>query len=190
MTYPLYRAARSDEEPERGVACSVLLEQIYAAATESVAVNGFQGLSMEDVALRARCSRATVYRRVGGKEAIRDVVLNQAVASMTSTVAQAVDHLHGQERVAAVILASLDAIRADPVAAALLSGPAAAYSVDSAVTSRFTGTVAYLTGIACDDTAACELVSRITLALLCWPLAERDAETAIIHRFVTPAVMA
>jgi len=43
------------------------VEQIYDAATEAVADHGLDGLSMEDIAVRAGCSRATVYRRVGGK---------------------------------------------------------------------------------------------------------------------------
>ncbi|MDT5317340.1 MAG: hypothetical protein QOE74_6360 [Mycobacterium sp.] len=187
MIYPVDREAGRDKGI-RSEMSSGLLEQIYIAATESVAANGFHGVSMEDVALRAGCSRATVYRRVGGKEAIRDVVLNQAVARMTATVARAVDHLHGQERIAAVIITSLNAIRADTVLAALLAGTAAACSVDSAVITRFAGTVAHLTGVPRDDTIACELISRVTLALLCWPVPDRDAETAMIDRFVTPAV--
>jgi AcrR family transcriptional regulator len=166
---------------------SLLLERICIAATESVATNGFDGLSMEDIALRAGCSRATVYRRVGGKEAIRDVVLHQAVARLTSSVAQAVDHLDGQERLVAVIVASVDTIRADPVSAALLTGTAAAHSVDSTVISSFTDSVAHLTGIRSDDTVACELLARVTLALLCWPVADRHTETAIIRRFVSSA---
>jgi AcrR family transcriptional regulator len=166
---------------------SARLEHIYAAATESVAVNGFERLSIDDVASRAGCSRATVYRQVGGKEAIRDVVLNQAVARMTSSVALAVDHLDGQERVEAVIIASLATIREDPVSAALLVGPVAASSVDSAVISRFNHSVARLTGIRYDNRNACELLSRVTLALLCWPLADSRTEAAVVHQFVSSA---
>ena len=208
MTFPLNREAWSHMAPSatgltaeigasvqvsvatRGLSRSRLmrLERIYTAATESVAANGFQGLSMDDIAMRAGCSRATVYRRVGDKEAIRDVVLNQAVARISSSVAQAVSHLDGQERIVAVIIASLDTIRADPVSAALLAGAEAACSVDSAVISRFAGAVADLTGIRHDDTVACELVSRLILALLCWPVVDCDTEAHMIRRLVSPGV--
>jgi AcrR family transcriptional regulator len=164
---------------------STTLDQIHLAATESVAANGFDGLSMEDVALRAGCSRATVYRRVGDRETIRDVVLNQALTRVTSSVAETVDQLEGGERLIAAVTASLDILRTDPVASALLTGPAAAHSVDSALISSFTDEVAKLSGIEPDDTAACEIVSRMTLALLCWPVADRCTETNIIRRFAS-----
>jgi len=164
---------------------STTLEQIYKAATESVAANGFDGMSMEDIALRAGCARATVYRRVGSREMIRDVVLNQAIDRVTSSVAKAVDHLTGNERLVAAMFASLETIRADPVSAALLTDIAAAQSVDSARISSFTDTVAKVSGVQPDDTIACELVSRMTLALLCWPVADRRTETVMIRRFVS-----
>jgi AcrR family transcriptional regulator len=170
----------------RAEMCSTTLEQIRLAATESVVANGFDGLSMEDVALRAGCSRATVYRRVGDKEAILDLVLNQAIARVTSSVAQTVDPLDGGERLIAAMTASLDILRTDPVASALLAGPAAARSVDSALISSFTDRVAKLSGIDPDDAAACEIVSRVTLALLCWPVADRRTETDIIRRLASP----
>ena len=164
---------------------STTLEQIYKAATESVAANGFDGMSMEDIAFRAGCARATVYRRVGGREMIRDVVLNQAIVRVTTSVAQTVAHLAGDERLVASMFASLEAIRADPVSAALLTDIAAAQSVDSALISSFTDTVAKVSGVAPDDTIACELVSRMTLALLCWPVADRRTEAVMIRRFVS-----
>jgi AcrR family transcriptional regulator len=189
MTHPFDRESYGDASgclgavPTAAETCSAVLAQIHAAATESVAANGFDGMSMEDVALRAGCSRATVYRRVGGKEAIRDVVLNQAVARMTTAVAQAVEDVDERDRIESVISASLESVRADPVSAGLLDGPVAAHTVDSAVISRFNGTVAELTGIGSADEVGSELISRLTLALLCWPVADRHTEAALIRRF-------
>jgi AcrR family transcriptional regulator len=174
-----------DAARTRAEMCSTTLDQIHLAATESVAANGFEGLSMEDVALRAGCSRATVYRRVGDKETIRDVVLTQALSRVTSLVGETVDQLTGSERLVAAMMVSLDVLRTDPVASLLLTGPVAAQSVDSALKSNFTDEVAKLSGIEPDDTAACEIVSRMTLSLLCWPLADRCTETNIIRRFAT-----
>ncbi|MDT5080435.1 MAG: hypothetical protein QOJ80_5072 [Mycobacterium sp.] len=112
-----------DAARTRAEMSSTTIDQIHLAATESVAANGFDGLSMEDVALRAGCSRATVYRRVGDKETIRAVVLNQAITRVTSSVADTVDQLKGGERLIAAVTASLDILRTDPVASALLTGP-------------------------------------------------------------------
>ncbi len=45
--------------------------------------------------------------------------------------------------------------------------------------------VAKVSGIEPDDTAACEIVSRVTLAMLCWPVADRRTETDVIRRLAT-----
>jgi AcrR family transcriptional regulator len=176
-----------DEFSRRAPLRLTVVEQIYDAATDAVADYGLDGLSMEDVAVRAGCSRATVYRRVGGKEAIRDAVLDQAIARITASVMQAVDHLDGDERVIQSIIASLDTIRADPVSAALLAGPAAAESVSSALITDVAGAVAQLAGLDEDDAVGCEAIARVTLALLCWPAADRHTEMAIIRRHASTA---
>jgi AcrR family transcriptional regulator len=172
-------------EVQRPRLSSPAVEQIYDAATEAVAAYGLDGLSMEDIAIRAGCSRATVYRRVGGKEAIRDAVLDQAIARIAASVARAVDHLDGEERIITAMIASLDTIRADPVSAALLTGPAAAQSVSTTLITEVTGAVAQLAGLDLSDTVTCELIARVTLSLLCWPAVDRRIEAAIIRRYVS-----
>jgi AcrR family transcriptional regulator len=166
------------------------VDTICDAATEAVAARGLDGLNMDDIAVRAGCSRATVYRRVGGKDAIRDAILDQAIARITASVAQAVEHLDGAGRVVQVMIASLDTIRADPVSAALLTGPAAAQSVTSGLITEVTGAVAQLAGLDLSDTVTCELIVRVTLSLLCWPAADRRTELAIIRRYVSPVAPA
>ncbi|MGH3642559.1 MAG: TetR/AcrR family transcriptional regulator [Mycobacterium sp.] len=161
-----------------------VVERILAAATRAVADCGLDGLSMEDVAVRAGCSRATVYRRVGGKEALRDAVLDEAIDRINASVAMSVTDLEGDERVVRAIVASLETIRADPVSAALLTGPAAGRSVSSALITQVTDCVALLTGLDVADGVGCELISRLTLSLLCWPGADSGAELAIIRRHV------
>ncbi|TPG36613.1 TetR/AcrR family transcriptional regulator [Mycolicibacterium hodleri] len=177
---PLAMLGHETRSPVHGRAA----ERILRAATEAVADRGLDGLSMEDVALRAGCSRATVYRRVGGKEALRDAVLDQAIDRITAAVAHAVDHLDGDERVAHTIVASLDIIRTDAVSAALLTGPATGESVDSALITRFNDVAAELAGLDPSDAIGCELITRVTLSLLCWPAADRRTELAVIRRYV------
>ncbi|UNQ35816.1 TetR family transcriptional regulator [Prescottella equi] len=67
-----------------------------------------------DVAERAGCSRATLYRYVGGKPAIVAAVVSSAAASVAEDVACAVAHLDGADRVVEAILTSVAAVRADP----------------------------------------------------------------------------
>lgn len=163
---------------------SRIVERILKAATQAVADCGLDALSMEDVAVRAGCSRATVYRRVGGKDALRDAVLAEAIDRINASVATSVADLEGDERVVRAIVASLDTIRADPVSAALLTGPAAGLSVSSTLITQVAETVALLTGLDAADDVGCELIARATLSLLCWPGADSGTELAIIRRYV------
>lgn len=166
-----------------GATHSRVVERIIAAATQEVADCGLDGLSMEDVAVRANCSRATVYRRIGGKEALRDAVLVEAITRINAAVAEIVSRCEDDDRVFHAIRASLDTIRADPVSSALLTGPMVGQSVSSALITKVTDSVALLTNIGVDDGAGRELIARVTLSLLCWPAADRAAELAIIRRY-------
>lgn len=172
------------EQRKRIPAHSRVAARILNAASGAIADHGLDGLTMEDVAVRAQCSRATVYRRVGGKEALRDAVLDEASGRIITLVAQAVTHLEGNERIIRVIAASLDAIRADPVSAALLVGPSAVQSVSSTLISQFTGAIALVTGLDDGDGTGCELIARVCLSMLCWPAVDRSTELAMIERFV------
>ncbi|TPG36421.1 TetR/AcrR family transcriptional regulator [Mycolicibacterium hodleri] len=163
---------------------SRVVERILEAATQAVADNGFDGLSMDDIAVRAGCSRATVYRRMGGKEALRDAVLDEAIDRINASVAGSVVDLDGEERLVRAIVASLDTIRTDPVSAALLTGPATVGSVSSALITQVTDSIALLSGIDVDDGVGCELIARVTLSLLCWPGADSGTELAMIRRYV------
>jgi AcrR family transcriptional regulator len=167
---------------------SLALDEIYDAATEAVAVHGLDNLSVDDIAERAGCSRATVYRRVGGKDAVRDAVLDQAITRITAAVSQAVTELHGEERIITAVVASLDTIRGDPVSAALLTGPAAAQNVTTALITEVTGAAAYMAGLKPGQTTAAQWIVRVTLSLLCWPACDRDTEVAIIRQYVAPAL--
>ncbi|WP_156095199.1 TetR/AcrR family transcriptional regulator, partial [Nocardia lijiangensis] len=59
---------------------ALAVERIHAAAADLIAREGMAGLSIDRVAMRAGCSRATVYRYVGGKGALREAVLAGATA--------------------------------------------------------------------------------------------------------------
>lgn len=80
------------------------VERIYAAAAELILERGFQRISVDEVAERAGCSRATLYRYVGGKKAIQDGVISRAVEAVALEVSAAVEPLEGERRVVEAVL--------------------------------------------------------------------------------------
>lgn len=90
-------------------------EKIYAAATELMARRGYEGLDVDVLAARVHCSRATVYRHVGGKRQIRDVVVARAAQRIVTRVRAEVDGVSGRERVVSAILLGLEYTRTDPL---------------------------------------------------------------------------
>lgn len=154
------------------------IERIYAAAAASAAARGLDQLNIDEVAARVGCSRATVYRHVGGKQALRDGVLVRAIARVGREIAQAVSGLTGQERIAAAVLSALRVVRADPVASNLVrSGTLADFD-----SPRLAQAAGDLSGTA--DPLLADWIVRVVLALLCWPLADEKAEELVVRRYV------
>ncbi|GAB6925430.1 TetR/AcrR family transcriptional regulator [Rhodococcus erythropolis] len=160
-------------------------ERIFAAAAELIREQGFDRFNADDVAARAGCSRATLYRYVGGKSAIHEGLLSRGAASVASQVATAVESLHGDERIVESILVAVDAIRSD---AAMSHGLAAArangideYLVSSPLLPR---TALELAGLDPEGQES-QWVVRIVLMLLAWPLADRAAERRMVESFVS-----
>jgi AcrR family transcriptional regulator len=164
------------------------VERIHIAAAELIARNGLEALSIDKVAARVGCSRATVYRYVGGKAILRDGVLSRAAARVADTVQKAVAPLDGSERVVAAITASVAAVRADGVALAFLTH-ARSEDVDAylAQSPQLAHIAAALTGLTDDDADATRWIVRIVLSLLFWPAGDPDTERKLIERFVVPA---
>ena len=164
-------------------------ERIYEAAAMLMASRGLDRLSIDDIATRAGCSRATVYRHVGGKDAILDAVLIRAIGRVVQSVRESVKSLTGQDRVVAAVLLSLRAVRADPIFAALAkTAPSTVLLDQTLVTSpQLPATAAELTGLRGDDPLAPQWIVRVVLALLLWPAPDADMEEAMVRRFVAPA---
>src|SRR5882757_3088918 len=78
-------------------------ERIYAVATELIVRDGFDTFSVDALAARTHCSRATIYRYVGGKKQIRDAVLAGTAARIIETVRTSVEGRAGPERVLTAI---------------------------------------------------------------------------------------
>src|ERR1700761_673289 len=93
----------------------IAAERIYDAAIDLMTREGPGALDIDTLATRVHCSRATIYRYVGGKAEIRDAVMARASARIVEDVRQAVLKLTGPERVMTAITVALKLIRSDPL---------------------------------------------------------------------------
>ncbi|MDY6997196.1 MAG: TetR/AcrR family transcriptional regulator [Actinomycetota bacterium] len=161
-------------------------ERIYAAATDLIAREGIDGLDMAALQARVHCSRATIYRHVGGKAQIRDAVLAREAERIVAAVRDAVRELSGPERVVIAVEVALERIRADPLGQALLHSMRGAGELQwiggSALPVAF---AAELTGIH-DDPLAAQWIVRAVLSLLFWPVDDAGTEREMIRRFLGP----
>ena len=158
--------------------------RILDAATQLIAERGAAQLSAEDVCARVGCSRATLYRHVGGRPAIMAAVVSQRVIPVTAAVNHASAPFTGHARVVETILATVMGIRADPILldalehidreqmSEYLTVPESIAPVDS-----------YTPPYAPDDRIAAKMLARIIWSLVDYPLANPEEERHIATRF-------
>ncbi|WP_283615839.1 TetR/AcrR family transcriptional regulator [Mycolicibacterium poriferae] len=160
-------------------------ERIYAAATALIARDGLENFDMAELQATVHCSRATLYRHVGGKAQIRDAVLTREAERIVDAVRAAVRGLEGSERTVTAVVAALGHIRADPLGRALLHSMRGASELQWVSRSPIPPTLAAeLTGITDGDDEAAQWIVRIVLALLFWPVDDPGAERAMVQRFL------
>ncbi|BBX69533.1 TetR/AcrR family transcriptional regulator [Mycolicibacterium psychrotolerans] len=160
-------------------------ERIYAAATELIARDGVEAFDIAALEARVHCSRATIYRRVGGKAQIRDAVLARNAERIVDAVRSAVDGMSGPDRVVTAVTVALERIRADPLGQALITSMRAAAEMAWIVDSPQPAAIAAdLTGIAEEDELASQWIVRVVLSLLYWPVADPAAEREMVRRFL------
>ncbi len=124
------------------------------------------GISVDGVAERAGCSRATLYRYVGGKAAMRDGVMARSAAAVATEVSAAVASLTGTPRVVEAILVSVRAIRADAAVGDGLIAVRATGTDNDVTSSKPLGDTAIeLAGLDAGEETS-QWVVRIVLALL------------------------
>lgn len=168
---------------------SAATERIYAAATELIARDGIERFDMAELQARVHCSRATLYRHVGGKTQIRDAVLAREAERIVAAVRTAVQPLSGPERTVTAVEVALERIRADPLGQALLHSMRGTTEMQWVATSPLpVALAAELAGLADEDPPlAAQWIVRVVLALLFWPVEDPAAERAMIRRFLAPA---
>lgn len=160
-------------------------ERIYSAAAELIVRDGVEAFDMAALEARVHCSRATIYRHVGGKNRIRDAVLARNAERIIEAVRRAVDGLSGSERAVAAVTVALEQIRADPLGRELVKSMRGAAEMAWAVESPLPVAVAAeLAGIDDGDVQAAQWIVRVVLSLVYWPLADPAAERKMLGRFL------
>jgi AcrR family transcriptional regulator len=166
---------------------TVAAERIYDAATDLITREGPDSFDIDTLAARVHCSRATVYRYVGGKAEIRDAVVARSASRIVDSVRDAVARLDGPERVVTAITVALKLIRSDPLGQLMFSSIRANDVKWLTGSPLLAGFAAELTGLTDRDPQAALWVVRIVMSLLYWPVGDDDAEREMVERFVTPA---
>ncbi len=164
-------------------------ERIYDAAAELIAHDGLDGPDIDRLSAKVHCSRATIYRYVGGKTEIRNAVVRRTAERIVESVRSAVEPLSGAERLVDSIILTLQQIRADPLCQLMVSsirGGArqVGWLAESPLTARFATELAGLTG---GDPQAPKWVIRVVLSLMYWPAENDAAERQLVQKFVAPA---
>jgi len=166
---------------------AVATERIYAMATELIFRDGMDAFNVDALAAATHCSRATIYRYVGGKKDIRDAVLARAATRIVETVRVSVEGRTGPDRVLTAIEVAVAEIRADPAGQLFVDsarGGGWNWLTASPAVADF---ATELTGLAGDDERAAQWIVRLVLSLLFWPDVNPHAEHLLLQRFVAPA---
>lgn len=163
-------------------------DRIYAGAADLISTIGYEAFTIEALAERVHCSPATIYRRAGGKTAIREAVVRIHANRILETVRLAIKDLTGPGRVVTATIVALQCMRADPLVHVMQSmnlGPRSEWLTKSPVVIGF---AAEMLGENDLDPMAAQWLIRVFLALWCWPLDGSAAERAIVERFLGASV--
>jgi AcrR family transcriptional regulator len=166
---------------------AIAVERIYAAAMDMITREGPDAFDIDALAKRVHCSRATIYRYVGGKGEIRDAVVARAASRIIETVRQTVENMSGPERVVTAITVALKLIRADPLYQLMISPVRANEMAWLTGSPLLAGFATDLTGLTDRDPQAAHWVVRVVLSLMYWPAGDDETEWQLVQRFVAPA---
>lgn len=166
---------------------TIAAERIYDIATDLIAHSGLAEFDIDTLAARAHCSRATIYRHVGGKAEIRDAVLVRVAAGIVDTVRRTVEGMSGPDRVVTAIAVALAEIRSHPLGQVMLGHSSAIEQIGLHASDLMTGLAVELTGITADDPQAAQWIVHLVLSMAYLPLGDAEFEREMLQRFVAPA---
>jgi len=86
-------------------------QRLYEAAVELIAEQGFSATTVDDIALRAKVAKGTVYYNFASKTALFEELLRHGIGLLTDAFREAVAGLAPREAVAALVRTQLEYIR-------------------------------------------------------------------------------
>jgi AcrR family transcriptional regulator len=86
-------------------------QRLFEAAVELIAEQGFSATTVDDIALRAKVAKGTVYYNFASKTALFEELLRHGIGLLTDDFRAAVEGLPPREGVAALVRAQLEYIR-------------------------------------------------------------------------------
>ncbi|GAC51490.1 TetR/AcrR family transcriptional regulator [Gordonia amicalis] len=152
--------------------------KLVSQAAALIATRGLDAFSVDELALRAHCSRATIYRHAGGRTALIEAVLATTAAPVLEAIHAEAAGAVGEERARVAITEAVRALRADRVIRQFLRPANLIASTPTVLASpTVLAVAAELVGIDPDDAVAARFAIRSVLTMLLWPAApEEEAE--------------
>ena len=162
-------------------------ERILDAAAQLFVERGVATVGMAEVARRAGCSRATLYRYFDSRRALQLAFVHRGARRIGATVASEATG-DGPHRVVSAIEIAVREVRADPTLIAwfrlgdvgLASEIAHSSAVIDALATAFLGS----------DEPLARWVVRVIVSLLTVPGKDEDDEHAMLEQFVAPLTQA
>ena len=177
---------------ERG---ELAADRILDAAAEAFASNGVGATSMSDIAERAGCSRATLYRHYPTRHELRVAFVNRETLRVMAEV-EIGDPSSPSELLLNGVLGALQRVRSDPALAAWFAPGdlriAAELSdqdeVLDAIVDRFLTSVGVTDRV--EGRRRARWLVRSFTSFLVLPASDPDEERRLIADFVVPAILA
>jgi AcrR family transcriptional regulator len=184
-----------------------LRSRLVAATAEVIARDGPLAVRVDEVARRAGCSRATVYRHVADKdELVREVLVGRAAAIAQRLEAEIDDRADPADWIVEGLLRHADAVRAEPwyraleregataAVARVGGGPEAVVGLAAPIVARFLDRIAARGALRPDITVeeATEWLIGVHLGLLAPAFADRPRahRATMLRKFVAYALLA
>ncbi|BDB39761.1 MULTISPECIES: TetR/AcrR family transcriptional regulator [Mycobacterium] len=158
-------------------------ERILAAAADLIGRMGYEAFTIEALAAKVHCSPATIYRRAGGKAAIREGVISMQANRVLETVREAIDGRTGRDRVVTATIVALQRLRSYP----LVQLPSTQLPVGSewiTTSPVIAAFAAEMLGEQDPDPLATQWLIHVFMSLWYWPLKDPAAERAMVERFL------
>ncbi|QIS17583.1 TetR/AcrR family transcriptional regulator [Nocardia terpenica] len=170
-------------------------ERILDAAAALFAERGVAATQMADIARAAGCSRATLYRYFDSRRAVQLAFVHREARRLGTTLTADLRTIPDPTtRIVEGVLASLRAVRADPLLIAWFRPADAGTTIEIAQTSQVIESIATsLFGPESpdaqpDNALAARWLTRVIVSLLTVPGRDENEERLFLERFVAPLI--